>query len=177
MRCRYLLALVVVLAAACSDDITTVPAPANPAPGDAVIFDQVKHLVLEPVRSDVHETISVLAHVCPPKASGCPDGTEEIVPMASHHIIPGQLYMSHPEVFLEPPEACRVEGARCYLSVAHCEFDSRSDQAAGGACVPAADSVGAAAAGRREGDPGACVRKEAAHSHHIDHSCLRDGAS
>jgi len=177
MRKRHLLIALALPCAACSDDSVVPGAPADPAPPGALVFDQVKHVVLEPMRTDLHETISVLAHVCPATASGCPDGTEEIIPMASHHLIPGQLYMSHPEVYLEPPDACRAADTVCYLSVAHCEFDSRSDQSTGGACVPDSDSMGMAAAAWRDGATNDCVRKEAIHSHHIDHGCLREATS
>lgn len=177
MRKRYLLVTLVLMGASCSDDSASPTALEGTAPPGALVFDQVKHLVLEPVRTDVHETISVLAHVCPSKASGCPDGSEEVIPMVSHHVMPGQLYMSHPEVYLDPPASCVAEGVVCYLSVAHCEFDSRSDQAAGGACVPDVDSMGVAAAAWRDGATNDCVRKEAIHSHHIDHGCLREATS
>lgn len=177
MRLGFLLAALALVGVACSDDSTSPSVSHSPAPPSALVFDQVKHVVLEPVRTDVHETISVLAHVCPATASGCPDGTEEILPMASHHLIPQQLYMSHPEVYLEPPDACRAADTVCYLSVAHCEFASRDDQAAGGACLPDVDAVGAAASDWRAGATATCVRREATHSHHIDHGCLREGAS
>jgi hypothetical protein len=91
--------------------------------------------------------------------------------------MPTQRYVSNPEAYLDPPDACLVQDTTCYLSVAHCEFTSRADQAAAGPCIPDGPTVGVAAKNWRGPGTVECLSQRATHSHHIDHGCLRRGGS
>jgi hypothetical protein len=170
-------AALLLIISACADDSTSAAQQASPVPPGAVVFHQVKHVVLEAVSPQAFETITVLAHVCAAGSRGCPDGSEDRIPLATQHLMPGQLFMSHPEVYLQPPDSCLADDTVCFVSVAHCEFSSRSDQVAAGLCFPAPNNTNAAADPWRTGQTPTCLSKKAIHSYHIDHACLLEGAS
>jgi hypothetical protein len=171
------LAALLLIISACGDDGASPTQQPPRAPQGAVVFDQVKHVVLEAVSPQAFETITVLAHVCTASSTRCPDGSEDRIPLATQHLMPGQLFMSHPEVYLQPPDPCLANDTVCFVSVAHCEFSSRSDQVAAGLCFPAPDSQDPAADPWRTGQTPTCLSKKAIHSYHIDHACLLEGAS
>lgn len=172
---RLLIALAVVMAAtACSDDVTT---PRSVAPPTGDVFNTTRHVVLEGIDHDGFETITVIAHLCPVNDRACPNGEEDLVVLASRHLVPGQIYLADPEVYLEPPEVCLADDMACRMSVAHCEFANQADQRRAGFCLPSKASVAqvGAAVASDAGHP--CVERRAERSHHIDYGCLTGRAT
>ena len=155
---------------ACADDAAP---PIGSAPPAGDVFDTTRHVVIDGIDHDGFETVTVLAHLCAANESGCPDGEEDLVVLASKHLAPGQIYLTAPDVFVEPPEQCRADGMACRMSVVHCEFANEADQRAAGFCLPSKSAVAAWAESRPDDDSShPCVERRAERSHHIDYGCI-----
>lgn len=161
---------------ACADDSPQASSAPSPLIEEGVVFDRVIHVVLEADRVEFPETVTVIAHVCRDDEATCPDGSEDLIAMASYFFAPHQIHIEDPEIYLDPPEACLAEDTTCVLSVTHCEFDDVASQSAVGHCVAPASQVESSAADRITGGRHRCLVQRATYSHHLDHACLREGA-
>lgn len=175
LRRRLLLGgMVMLTAAACTQNATWSGPTTSP---DGEVFDTTRHVVIEGIAHDGFETITVLAHLCAATDRSCPDGEEDLVPLASKHLAPGQIYLADPEVYLEPPERCLDDDMACRLSVVHCEFANEADQRDAGFCLPSKAAVAAWGATTASGGGGhPCLERRAERSHHLDYGCLTGGA-
>ncbi len=147
--------------------------PPQPVVGD--VFNTVRHLVIDDINHDGYETITVLAHLCPSTTATCPDGTEEVVPVVSKILVPGMVFLSAPEAFVEPPEICRADDMVCRMSVVHCTFATAEDQAAATFCLPPAGAVTPSPRPNGSGHP--CVDRPTERSHHISYTCMTGQAT
>lgn len=160
--------------AACSDDGPSTAPPE--VAGD--VFNTTRHIVLEGVQHDGFETVTVLVHLCRAAATSCPDGTEEILPVASRRLRPDIIHLSNPDVYVDPPAVCLNNDMACRMSVAHCRFTTRADQLAADYCMPSAEVIAASVQEVADaGVPHPCVQRRAERSHHIDYACITGGSA
>lgn len=155
--------------AACSNDGPT------SAPPDVVgdVFNTTRHIVLEGVQHDGFETVTVLVHLCRADATSCPDGTEDIVPVASRRLQPDIIHLSNPDVYVDPPAQCLANDMACRMSIAHCSFATRADQLTTSYCLPSTEVIAAGIPEQADsGGSHPCVQRRAERSHHIDYACI-----
>lgn len=171
------LASALLMVAGCGDDVdsttsdSTPSAPTSSSDGTES-FDRTRHIVLENPVSDGFETVTALAHVCDSDDSSCPDGTEEVIILASYRFSPGRIYTHDPEMTLVPPDDCLRDDIRCGLSVSHCEYPDFSTQMEAQHCVPPPTPIDTTS-----GPTGQCNESAADYSHHIDFGCLTNLSS
>ena len=157
-----------------SDDLTSTDVTTGESRA-AGRFDSVHHIVLDNIANQGFETITVFAHLCPADDQECPNGEEDIAPVAARHLIPGTIYLSSSEVFVEPPDRCLDADMACRISIVRCEFASRADQLEAGFCVPTANDIAATATSALDrGSTNSCIDRREERSHHIDHGCVLD---
>ncbi len=171
------LASTLLMIAGCGDDVDSTSGNSTPATPvssaeDGESFDRTRQIVLENPVSDGFETVTALAHICESGDSSCPDGSEEVIVLASYRFSPGRIYVHDPEMTLVPPDDCLRDDIRCRLSVSHCEYPDFSTQMEAQHCVPPPTPIDASSSGT-----GQCNESTADYSHHIDFACLTSMSS